>query len=57
MPVLYVFEYILHVDKVSDILTIIMEAFVIVYAIGTAIVGGIYLWTFTKPGKKWLKNL
>lgn len=34
-----------------------MEAFVIVYAIGSAIAGGIYLWTFTKRGKEWLKKL
>ena len=34
-----------------------MEALVAVFALGCVIVGGIYLWTFTKNGKKWLKNL
>lgn len=34
-----------------------METFVVVYALGTVIVGGIYLWTFTKRGKEWLKKL
>ena len=28
-----------------------------VFAVGVAIVGGIYLWTFTKSGKKWLASL
>ena len=34
-----------------------MDALIFVFAIGVIIVGGIYLWTFTKPGKKWLKEL
>lgn len=34
-----------------------MEALAVVYGVGVLIVGGIYLWTFTKSGKKWLKNL
>lgn len=35
----------------------IMTGLAILYTIGVVIVGGIYLWTFTKPGKKWLENL
>ena len=31
--------------------------FCFVFRVGCFIVGGIYLWTFTKSGKKWLKNL
>ena len=34
-----------------------MEMLGLVFTIGTVIVGGIYLWTFTKSGKKWLENL
>lgn len=34
-----------------------MDVIVFVYAVGIIIVGGIYLWTFTKSGKKWLANL
>lgn len=34
-----------------------MNGLGIVYSIGIVIVGGLYLWTFTKKGKKWLKNL
>ena len=34
-----------------------MEALAVVYGVGVLIVGGLYLWTFTKSGKKWLKNL
>ncbi len=34
-----------------------MEALAVVYGVGALIVGGLYLWTFTKSGKKWLKNL
>ena len=34
-----------------------MEASVVVFALGCAIVGGLYLWAFTQDGKKWLKNL
>ena len=28
----------------------------LVYGIGCLIVGGIYAWTFTKAGKKWLRG-
>ncbi len=35
----------------------IMEGLVIIYSIGVIVVGGIYLWTYTKRGKKWLENL
>ena len=34
-----------------------MEVLIFVFAVGVAIVGGIYLWTFTKSGKKWLASL
>lgn len=34
-----------------------MEGLAILYTIGAVIVGGIYLFTFTKSGKKWLENL
>lgn len=34
-----------------------MDVLIAVFAIGTLIVGGIYLWTFTKNGKKWLESL
>ncbi len=34
-----------------------MEILAIVFGVGAAIVGGIYLWTFTKKGKKWLADL
>lgn len=34
-----------------------MDVIVFVYAVGILIVGGIYLWTFTKSGKKWLADL
>lgn len=34
-----------------------MNGLGVVYTIGIVIVGGLYLWTFTKKGKKWLKNL
>lgn len=34
-----------------------MEVLIFVFAAGVVIVGGIYLWTFTKNGKKWLANL
>ena len=33
-----------------------MEALAVAYGVGVLIVGGIYLWTFTKSGKKWLKK-
>lgn len=34
-----------------------MNGLGLLYTIGIVIVGGLYLWTFTKSGKKWLKNL
>jgi hypothetical protein len=34
-----------------------MDVLIFVYAVGVAIVGGLYAWTFTKSGKKWLANL
>lgn len=34
-----------------------MDALIFVFGVGVAIVGGLYMWTFTKPGKKWLANL
>jgi hypothetical protein len=34
-----------------------MDVLIFVFAVGVAIVGGLYLWTFTKSGKKWLANL
>lgn len=34
-----------------------MSALGFIFTAGICVVGGIYLWTFTKPGKKWLKNL
>ena len=34
-----------------------MEMLGFVFTVGCVIVGGIYLWTYTKSGKKWLKNL
>ena len=34
-----------------------MIYFLALYVAGVVIVGGIYLWTFTKSGKKWLKDL
>lgn len=34
-----------------------MEGLAIVFTIGVIIVGGLYAWTFTKSGKKWLENL
>jgi hypothetical protein len=34
-----------------------MDALIFVFAVGAVIVSGIYIWTFTKPGKKWLENL
>ena len=34
-----------------------MDVIVFVYAVGIVIVGGIYIWTFTKKGKDWLKGL
>ena len=34
-----------------------MDVLIFVFAVGVAIVGGLYIWTFTKSGKKWLENL
>lgn len=34
-----------------------MDALIVIFVVGILIVGGIYAWTFTKPGKKWLANL
>ena len=34
-----------------------MEILAFVFGIGVVIVGGIYAWTFTKSGKKWLESL
>ena len=34
-----------------------MDALAFVFGFGSFIVGGIYIWTFTKSGKKWLSSL
>ena len=34
-----------------------MDGLIFVFGVGVAIVGGIYIWTFTKSGKKWLASL
>jgi len=34
-----------------------MEVLIFVYSVGVVIVGGLYIWTCTKSGKKWLKDL
>ena len=34
-----------------------MEVLAFVFGVVTLIVGSIYLWTFTKSGKEWLKHL
>lgn len=34
-----------------------MDVLIFVFGVGILIVGGIYLWTFTKKGKKWLAGL
>lgn len=34
-----------------------MEMLAFVFGIGVVIVGGIYAWTFTKRGRKWMENL
>ena len=34
-----------------------MDALVFIFTVGIVVVGGIYLWTFTKRGKKWLESL
>lgn len=34
-----------------------MDVLIFVFAAGILIVGGLYAWTFTKHGKKWLDSL
>lgn len=34
-----------------------MEALLLLYILGLIVVGGILVWTYTKSGKEWLKNL
>ena len=34
-----------------------MEILATIFAVGVAVVGGLYAWTFTKSGKKWLNSL
>ncbi|GEM_PF-333747 len=34
-----------------------MEILAFVFGFGSVLVVGIYLWTFSKSGKKWLENL
>lgn len=34
-----------------------MEILAFVFGVGAVVVCGIYIWTFSKPGKKWLENL
>lgn len=34
-----------------------MNALSLLYTIGAVIIGGIYAWTFTKNGKKWIESL
>lgn len=34
-----------------------MDALGFIFTVGLVIVGGLYLWTFTKSGKRWLKDL
>lgn len=34
-----------------------MDALGFVFTVGIVIIGGIYIWTFTKSGKEWLKDL
>lgn len=34
-----------------------MDALGFIFTVGIVVVGGIYLWTFTKSGKKWLESL
>ena len=33
-----------------------MDVLIFVFAVGIVIIGGLYAWTFTKPGKKWLEE-
>lgn len=45
-------------EMVGQLITIKeMEGLAILYTIVAVIVGSIYAWTFTKSGKRWLKNL
>ena len=34
-----------------------MDALGFIFTVGIAVVGGLYLWTYTKSGKRWLENL
>ena len=34
-----------------------MDALGFIFTVGIVVVGGIYLWSFTKRGKKWLESL
>lgn len=34
-----------------------MEALGFIFTVGIIIVGGLYAWTYTKSGKKWLNSL
>lgn len=34
-----------------------MDALGFIFTVGIIVVGGIYLWTYTKSGKRWLENL
>lgn len=34
-----------------------MDALGFIFTVVIVVVGGIYLWTFTKRGKKWLESL
>lgn len=34
-----------------------MEMLLLTYVISLVIVAGLFAWTYTKPGKKWLKDL
>lgn len=34
-----------------------MEALGFIFTVGIVIVGGLYVWTYTKSGKKWLNSL
>ncbi len=34
-----------------------MDVLIFIFGVGVLVVGGIYVWTFTKSGKKWLSDL
>ena len=34
-----------------------METMILIFAVGSLIGGGFLLWTYTKSGEKWLKEL